>query len=126
VVFGDLFLTDVRAYRERLVAAHAPALAAAFPLWGTDTAALARRFVADGFRAILVCVDPRQVDAALCGREYDARFLADLPPGADPCGENGEFHTFVYDGPGFETPVPVARGDVVTRDGFVYCDLLPD
>jgi uncharacterized protein (TIGR00290 family) len=126
VAFGDLFLTDVRAYRERLVAAHAPALAAAFPLWGTDTAALARRFVADGFRAILVCVDPRQVDAALCGREYDARLLGDLPPGADPCGENGEFHTFVYDGPGFKTPVPVTRGDVVTRDGFVYCDLLPD
>ncbi len=124
VAFGDLFLADVRAYRERLVAAHA-ALAPRFPLWGADTAALARRFVADGFRAVLVCVDPRQVDPSLCGREYDDRLLDELPPGADPCGENGEFHTFVYDGPVFGRPVPVARGEVVARDGFVFCDLLP-
>jgi uncharacterized protein (TIGR00290 family) len=125
VAFGDLFLADVRAYRERLVAAHAPGLATRFPLWGADTTATARRFVADGFRAVLVCVDPRQVDAALAGREYDAQLLADLPVGADPCGENGEFHTFVYDGPGFRRPVPVARGEAVMRDGFAYCDLLP-
>ncbi len=125
VAFGDLFLADVRAYRERLVAAHAPGLAPRFPLWGADTAATARRFVAEGYRAALVCVDPRQVDAALAGRDYDAALLAGLPAGADPCGENGEFHTFVYDGPGFRTPVPVARGEVVTRDGFVFCDLVP-
>ena len=95
VAFGDLFLEDVRAYRERLVAA--ARLAGGFPLWGEDTAALARRFVADGFRAQLVCVDPRQVDAGFCGRAYDARLLDELPAGADPCGENGEFHTFVHD-----------------------------
>jgi uncharacterized protein (TIGR00290 family) len=124
VAFGDLFLADVRAYREQLVAAHAPRLAARFPLWGADTAATARRFVADGFRAVLVCVDPRQVDAALAGREYDSQLLADLPAGADPCGENGEFHTFVYDGPGFHRAVPVARGEAVTRDGFAFCDLV--
>lgn len=125
VAFGDLFLADIRAYRERLVAEHAPGLAARFPVWGADTAALAHRFVADGFRAVLVCVDPRQIDASFCGREYDGSLLAELPPGADPCGEHGEFHTFVYDGPVFGAPVAVARGEVVTRDGFVFCDLLP-
>lgn len=124
VAFGDLFLTDVRAYRERLVAEHAPGVAARFPLWGVDTAELARRFVADGFRAVLVCVDPRQIDPAFCGREYDATLLDELPPGADPCGENGEFHTFVYGGPGFARPVAVARGEVVAREGFVFCDLV--
>jgi uncharacterized protein (TIGR00290 family) len=123
VVFGDLFLEDVRAYRERLLAPLP--LAAEFPLWGADTAALARRFVALGFRAILVCVDPRQIDPALCGREYDLALLDDLPAGADPCGENGEFHTFVYDGPMFRAPVEVRRGEVVDRDGFRFCDLLP-
>jgi diphthamide synthase (EF-2-diphthine--ammonia ligase) len=127
VAFGDLFLADVRAYRERLVAAHAPALSTRFPLWGADTGALARRFVDDGFRAVLVCVDPRQVDASFCGRAYDARLLAELPPGADPCGENGEFHTFVHDAtPAGGGVVPVARGETAERDGFVYCDLLPD
>jgi uncharacterized protein (TIGR00290 family) len=123
VAFGDLFLADVRAYRERLVAERAPGLAARFPLWGWDTAGTARAFVADGFRAVLVCVDPRQIDPALCGREYDAALLAELPPGADPCGENGEFHTFVYDGPGFTRPVSFARGEVVERGGFWFCDL---
>lgn len=128
VAFGDLYLADVRAYRERLVAEHAGAgraLAPRFPLWGEDTGALARRFVADGFRAVLVCVDPRQIDASFCGRAYDAALLAELPPTADPCGEHGEFHTFVYDGPGFAAPVPVARGAVVERGGFWFCDLAP-
>lgn len=125
VAFGDLYLADVRAYRERLVAAYAPALAPRFPLWGEDTAALARRFVADGFRATLVCVDPRQIDAEFCGRAYDVALLADLPPGADPCGENGEFHTYVSDGPLFAAPVRVARGEVVEREGFWFCDLRP-
>ena len=125
VAFGDLYLADIRGYRERLVAEHAPALAPRFPLWGADTAALARRFVADGFRAALVCVDPRQIDARFCGRDYDLALLAELPAGADPCGENGEFHTFVHAGPVFDHPVPVARGAVVEREGFWFCDLVP-
>jgi uncharacterized protein (TIGR00290 family) len=125
VAFGDLYLADVRAYRERLVAERAPALATLFPLWGEHTGALARRFVSDGFRATLVCVDPGQVPAALCGRAYDAALLADLPDGADPCGENGEFHTFVWDGPGFARPVPVVAGEVVEREGFWFADLRP-
>lgn len=121
VLFGDLFLADVRAYRERLLGGLP--LRPAFPLWGEPTGPLARRFIELGFRAVLVCVDPRQVDPALCGREYDERLLAELPPTADPCGENGEFHTFVYDGPGFREPVRLARGEVVERGGFVFADL---
>ena len=121
VLFGDIFLADVRAYRERLLAVLG--MRGRYPLWGRDTAALARDFIALGFRAVLVCVDPRQVPAALCGRELDAQLLAELPPGADPCGENGEFHTFVYDGPDLRNPVAFTRGEVVERDGFVYCDL---
>ena len=123
IAFGDLYLEDVRAYRERLVAPHG--LAPQFPLWGEPTAPLARRFVALGFRAVLVCVDPRQLDASFCGRAFDTALLDALPPGVDPCGENGEFHTFVHDGPVFRRPVPVVAGDVVTRDGFVFADLLP-
>lgn len=126
VAFGDLFLADVRAYRERLVAEHASALAPRFPLWGEATGALARRFVADGFRATLVCVDPRQIPAACCGRAYDAALLDALPATADPCGERGEFHTFVHDGPGFARAVPVRAGEVVERDGFWFADLLPE
>jgi uncharacterized protein (TIGR00290 family) len=122
VVFGDLFLEDVRRYRERLVGALD--LEPLFPLWHRDTAALAAEFAEAGFRAVVVCVDPRQVDAGFCGREYDSRFVADLPPSADRCGERGEFHTFVYDGPIFRRPVGVRRGEVVERDGFVFCDLV--
>jgi uncharacterized protein (TIGR00290 family) len=121
VLFGDLFLEDVRAYRVRLL--DGLPLEAAFPIWGEPTAALARRFVADGFRATLVCVDPRQIDGGLAGRAYDERLLAELPASADPCGENGEFHTFVHDGPIFRTPVPVVPGEVVERGGFVFADL---
>jgi uncharacterized protein (TIGR00290 family) len=123
VVFGDLFLEDIRAYRERLLGAEH--FEARFPVWGQNTATLARRFVADGFGAVLVCVDPAQIDREFCGRDYDSALLEDLPPSADPCGENGEFHTFVYDGPIFRHPVRVVRGEVVTRGGFVFCDLLP-
>jgi uncharacterized protein (TIGR00290 family) len=123
VAFGDLFLADVRAYRERLLAP--TGLAAAFPLWGAPTPALAREFVRLGFRAILVCVDPAQLDPAFCGRDYDDALLDALPAAVDPCGERGEFHTFVWDGPGFARPVPVTRGEVVRRDGFVFQDLLP-
>jgi uncharacterized protein (TIGR00290 family) len=123
VAFGDLFLEDVRAYREgRLAAAGKRGL---FPLWGHDTADLAREFLDDGFEATLVCVDPRALDAAFCGRRYDERLLAELPPGVDPCGENGEFHTFVSAGPIFAEPVACKPGEIVEREGFVFCDLTP-
>jgi uncharacterized protein (TIGR00290 family) len=121
--FGDLFLEDVRAYREERLAQIGKH--AAFPLWGRDTAELAREFVDRGFEGVVACVDPRKLDAAFAGRAYDSSFLVDLPPGVDPCGENGEFHTFVHAGPVFAGPVPVETGAVVERDGFVFCDLLP-
>ena len=123
VVFGDLFLEDVRAYRER--ALEGSGVAPLFPLWGRRTDALARDMLDAGIRAVVTCVDPRQVPAELAGRSWDADFLADLPAGADPCGENGEFHTFVWDGPGFSSPIEVEVGEVAERDGFVFCDVLP-
>lgn len=124
VAFGDLFLQDIRDYREeRLAAVDKGAL---FPVWGLDTTDLAHRFVALGFKAILVCVDPRALDRSFAGREFDETLLADLPSGVDPCGENGEFHTFVYDGPVFAGPVGCRRTGVVERDGFVFCDLMPE
>jgi uncharacterized protein (TIGR00290 family) len=123
IAFGDLFLADVRVYREKLVARSA--LRPVFPLWGKPTTHLAREFVQCGFKAVLVCVDPRQLDVSHCGSEYDARLLDSLPETADPCGENGEFHTFVYDAPMFTRPIAAQRGAVVERDGFVFCDLLP-
>jgi len=123
VAFGDLFLEDVRAYREgRLADAGKRGL---FPLWGRETAALAREFLDAGFEAMLVCVDPRALDSAFAGRRYDERLLAELPPGVDPCGENGEFHTFVYAGPIFAEPIACETGEIVARDGFVFCDLTP-
>jgi uncharacterized protein (TIGR00290 family) len=123
VAFGDLFLEDIRAYREtRLTAAGKRGL---FPLWERDTGALAREFIAAGFQAIIVCLDPRVLDASFAGRAYDERLLADLPPSVDPCGENGEFHTFVHAGPIFTRPIACESGEVVERDGFVFCDLLP-
>jgi uncharacterized protein (TIGR00290 family) len=122
VAFADLFLADIRAYREeRLAAADRTAL---FPLWDRDTAALAREFIDAGFEAILVCVDPSQLDPAFVGRSFDDALLADLPPGVDPCGENGEFHTFVHAGPIFQTKIEVEPGEVVMRDGFAFQDLL--
>ena len=122
VAFGDLFLEDVRAYREeRLAAAGKRGL---FPLWGRDTAGLAREFIDAGFEARLVCVDPHVLDPSFAGRRYDERLLAELPPSVDPCGENGEFHTFVHVGPIFAAPIACKRGEVVERDGFVFCDLL--
>lgn len=122
VAFGDLFLGDIREYRESRLA---PAgLRAHFPVWGLDTAELAHRFVQLGFRAVLVCVDPRALDGSFAGREFDEHLLGDLPAGVDPCGENGEFHTFVYDGPIFDATVSCERGEVMERDGFVFCDLL--
>jgi uncharacterized protein (TIGR00290 family) len=121
VAFGDLFLEDVRAYREdRLAAGGKRGL---FPLWGRDTSELAWEFVAAGFEAIVACLDPRFLDRSFAGRRYDEQLLADLPPPVDPCGENGEFHTFVYAGPIFAEPIACATGEVVDRDGFVFCDL---
>lgn len=122
VAFGDLYLEDVRRYREERLAR--VGLTGLFPLWGRDTGELAREFLALGFVAHLTCVDPRQIDPALCGRRFDAALLAELPATADPCGENGEFHSFVSDGPIFRAPIGVRRGEIVERDGFVWCDLL--
>lgn len=122
MAFADLYLEEIRAYREqRLVGAGRKVM---FPLWGLDTAALARRFIAAGFEATLVCVDPRRIDPAFAGRAFDESLLADLPDGADPCGENGEFHTFVHAGPIFEAPIAVEAGETVEREGFVFTDLL--
>jgi uncharacterized protein (TIGR00290 family) len=123
VAFGDIFLEDLRVYRERNLALLG--MEALFPLWKRDTRELARDFVRKGFRAITVCVDPRVLDPSFAGRELDESFFADLPPGMDPCGENGEFHTFVFDGPIFQQPIPIRVGEKVTRDGFCFCDLLP-
>jgi uncharacterized protein (TIGR00290 family) len=124
VAFGDIFLEDLRVYREKNLAQ--VGMLALFPIWKRDTRELAREFVRLGFRAITVCVDPRVLDASFAGRELDASFFADLPSGADPCGENGEFHTFVFDGPGFKTPIAFRVGEKVMRDGFCFCDLLPE
>jgi uncharacterized protein (TIGR00290 family) len=121
IAFGDLFLADVRAYREEQLAAVGKR--AAFPLWGTDTEALARVFVGAGFGACITCLDPQRMPREAAGAEYDAAFLAALPDGVDPCGENGEFHTFVYAGPLFPEPIACVTGEVVERDGFVFCDL---
>lgn len=122
--FGDLFLQDIREYRDRQLAR--VGMTGIYPVWGIDTHELARRFIADGFKTILVCVDPNKLDSRFCGREFDASLLEELPESVDPCGENGEFHTFVYDGPIFKHPVAVRRGEVLERDGFWYCDLLPE
>jgi uncharacterized protein (TIGR00290 family) len=121
VAFGDLFLDDVRSYREERLATAGKR--ACFPLWHRDTTSLAREFIAAGFEAILVCVDPAKLDRSFAGRRFDDRLLADLPAGVDPCGENGEFHTFVYAGPIMPAPIAVEVGETVERDGFVFTDL---
>jgi uncharacterized protein (TIGR00290 family) len=122
VAFGDIFLEDLRAYRERNLARIG--MTALFPIWKRDTRELIQFFHQQRFRAIAVCVDTKVLDPTFAGRELDESFFRDLPPRADPCGENGEFHTFVFDGPIFQSPIPVRTGDVVNRDGFVFCDLL--
>ncbi|HMG11961.1 MAG TPA: hypothetical protein VK571_02205 [Gemmatimonadaceae bacterium] len=124
IAFGDLFLADVRAYRERLLAQ--TGFEPLFPIWGLDTAELARRFVRDGFAARLVCVDTTQLAGSFAHRAFDDSLLAELPPSVDPCGERGEFHTFVSDGPGYDGPVEYTVGETVLRDArFVYGDLIP-
>lgn len=121
VAFGDLFLEDVRRYRED--ALRGTGLDAAFPLWGRDTRALAAEMHLAGVRATVTCVDPRQAPASLAGRAWDAALVAGLPDGVDPCGERGEFHTFATDGPAFRRPLRVVPGEVVERDGFVFADV---
>jgi uncharacterized protein (TIGR00290 family) len=122
VVFGDLFLEDVRAYRERML--ERAGLTGVFPLWQRETRALATEMLAGGLRAILVCVDPEKMPASFAGRDFDSKLLGELPAGVDPCGERGEFHTFARAGPMFRREIEVARGEVVQRDGFVFADLL--
>lgn len=122
LAFGDLFLQDVRAYRERLLAG--TGIEPLFPLWEEPTPQLARRMVDSGLRAILTCVDPARLPAAFAGRTFDSSLLQDLPPGVDPCGEQGEFHTFVHQGPMFRSPLSLQVGEVVQRDGFIFADLL--
>lgn len=123
VAFGDLFLEDIRAYRERQLAG--TGLTPLFPLWQMPTAALGREMIRAGQKAVLTCVDPSKLDACYAGRAYDEALLAALPASVDPCGENGEFHTFVYDGPVFTYPLQVHTGETVTRDGFVFADVVP-
>ena len=123
IAFGDLYLEDVRAYRERALAG--TGLVPHFPLWHRPTATLANEMIAVGIRAVITCVDPAQAPRELAGRWFDRALLDGLPGGVDPCGENGEFHTFVVDGPEFARPISVEVGQVVERDGFVFADVVP-
>ena len=122
VVFGDLFLEDVRAYRERMLAGSG--IEPVFPLWGRPTRALAAEMIAAGLRSRIVCLDPRRLPASFAGREFDAALLAELPADVDPCGENGEFHTFCYAGPMFAAPIAVETGETHRVGDFLYTDLL--
>jgi len=125
MAFGDLFLEEVRDYRIRQLAG--TGVEPLFPLWSSaaDTPNLARRMLNGGLRAVLTCVDPRQLPESFVGRRYDAALLADLPPGADPCGERGEFHTYCFGGPMFASEIAVGVGETVRRDGFCFADVLP-
>lgn len=124
VAFGDLFLEDIRAYRERQLAG--TGLDPLFPVWQLPTGPLGREMIRAGQKAVITCVDPSKLDASYAGREYDDALLDGLPASVDPCGENGEFHTFVCDGPVFSRPIQVRTGETVARDGFVFADVLPD
>jgi len=121
VIFGDLFLEDIRKYREEKLAQMD--MEPVFPLWMSDTKQLAWEMLKTGFRAVITCVDPKKITPAFAGRFFDESFLRSIPPQVDPCGENGEFHTFVYDGPVFKRPISVRVGETVTRDGFVFADV---
>jgi len=123
VAFGDLFLQDIRDYRERQL--EGTGIEPLFPVWEIPTKKLARDMIAAGVKAKITCVDPTQVDRSFVGRDFDQALLDSLPPGVDPCGENGEFHTFVYDAPVFSSPIKVRMGEIVERDGFVFADVLP-
>jgi len=121
MAFGDLFLEDIRRYREERLAG--TGLTPVFPLFGIDTTMLSREMVACGLRARLTCVNPKVLDARFAGREFDASLLDELPASVDPCGERGEFHSFAYAGPMFSKPIPIKSGEVVERDGFVFADV---
>lgn len=123
IVFGDLFLEDIRAYREKHLAACG--MKAVFPLWRKDTCLLAKEMLERGLSAYITCVDPTKLDRAFAGRRFDAELLGELPREVDPCGENGEFHTFACAGPMFRRSLPIDVGEIVERDGFVFADLLP-
>jgi uncharacterized protein (TIGR00290 family) len=123
IAFGDLFLADVRAYRERQL--KDTGLEPLFPVWGIPTSTLAQEMISAGLRARLVCVDPKQLPSSFIGRDFDQLLLRDLPSGADPCGENGEFHSFVYAGPMFNREIAIVTGEKVERDGFWFCDVMP-
>jgi len=123
VAFGDLFLEDIRRYREQQLAG--TGLEPLFPVWGLPTAALAREMVASGLRARLTCVDPKQLDRRFAGRDFSPELLAELPANVDPCGERGEFHTFVFQGPMLGVPIAIEAGTIEERDGFVFADVLP-
>jgi uncharacterized protein (TIGR00290 family) len=123
MAFGDLFLEDIRRYREEKL--HAVGMTPIFPIWGRDTHHLALEMVAGGLRAYLTCIDPRQLDRHFAGRSFDASLLGELPATVDPCGEKGEFHSYAFAGPMFSRPLAVAPGEIVERDGFVFADLLP-
>jgi len=125
LVFGDIFLEDVKKYRDELL--DKLDMKGVYPIWKKDSKELARKFIELGFKAVTTCIDSQQIDKKFVGREYDFEFLNDLPNSADPCGENGEFHTFVYDGPLFDKKIDFTKGEIVFRDNrFYYCDLIPD
>ena len=123
IAFGDLFLEDIRRYREDRMAG--TGLELLFPIWGTPTDSLAPHMIEGGLKATITCIDPRTLDPSFAGRAFDNTLLKDLPEGVDPCGENGEFHTFAWSGPMFNYPLDVVSGEVVERDGFVYADIFP-
>ena len=122
-VFGDLFLEDVRSYREEKLAG--TGISPLFPLWGQPTDTLAQSMIDSGVQAVVTCVDASRIPTSFAGRFFDRSLLADLPPDVDPCGERGEFHTFVFGGPGFSSPIDIEVGEIVERDGFVFCDVRP-
>jgi uncharacterized protein (TIGR00290 family) len=123
MAFGDLFLEDIRRYREGKLAGSG--IVPLFPLWGLDTGRLAREMIGGGLEAYVTCVDPKKLPRTFAGRRFDLGLLADLPADVDPCAENGEFHTFACAGPMFTRPIAVKTGEIVTRDGFVFCDVMP-
>jgi uncharacterized protein (TIGR00290 family) len=124
IVFGDLFLADIRSYRDQFLARHN--LRGLYPVWLRDTTEFIKEFIALGFKAIVTCTDAKILGSDFAGRVIDEEFLSALPPQVDPCGENGEFHTFVFDGPNFKQQIAFSKGEVVQRDGFWFCDLLSD
>lgn len=122
--FGDLFLEDVRRYREDRL--KATGITPIFPIWGIPTKELSKKMVSSGLKALITCVDPKRLTKEFAGREYNESFLNDIPAGVDPCGENGEFHSFAFEGPMFQNPIEIKLGEIVHRDGFVFADILPN